>query len=292
MIHGMTGFAEKSFTSRSLRLRISIKTLNHRFFDWSYKGAPIGEAENRLRALCQKKIRRGRVEVFLEMACLSPASWYFSINEGLLEKILASLDRVSRKTGRRLEISLDSIFRVPQLVELSRKGLSAEEVRFLERSFLRTAEEVVRLRRKEGRETAREIRGHIRRIRGAIARIEARFRRQPARLQAKLKHRLRDLNHNPAVSEGRLAEEASFLTQRYDLAEEIARLKAHLDTLRGLVSPRGTEPVGKKLDFLAQELYREANTLSSKSQDIRITKESLGIKNELETIRQHIQNIE
>jgi len=61
MIHGMTGFAEKSFTSRSLRLRISIKTLNHRFFDWSYKGTPIGKAENRLRALCQKKIRRGRV---------------------------------------------------------------------------------------------------------------------------------------------------------------------------------------------------------------------------------------
>jgi uncharacterized protein (TIGR00255 family) len=292
MIVGMTGFAEKSFASRSLRLRISVKTLNHRFFDWSYKGAPIGEAENRLRALCQKKIRRGRVEVFLEMVSLSPASWSFSINEGLLEKILTSLDRVSRKTGRRLEISLDSIFRVPQLVELSRKGLSVEEARFLERSFLRTAEEVVRLRRKEGRETAREIRGRVRRIGGAVARIEARFRRQPARLQAKLKHRLRDLNHNSAVSEGRLAEEASFLTQRYDLGEEIVRLKTHLDTLRGLVSSRGSEPVGKKLDFLAQELYREANTLSSKSRDIRITKESLGIKNELETIRQHIQNIE
>jgi len=288
----MTGFAEKSFTSRSLRLKISVKTLNHRFFDWSYKGAPIGETENRLRAICQKKIRRGRVEVFLEMASLSRESWNFSVNEGLLEKMLASLDRVSRKTGRRLEISLDSILRVPQLVELSRKGLNAEEVRFLERSFLRTAEDVVRLRRKEGRETARKIRGHVRTIREAIARIEARFRKQPSLLRAKLKQRLRDLNHNSSVSEGRLAEEASFLTQRYDLAEEIARLKTHLDTLRGLVSSRGAEPVGKKLDFLAQELYREANTLNSKSQDIRITKESLGIKNELETIRQHIQNIE
>jgi uncharacterized protein (TIGR00255 family) len=292
MIQGMTGFAEKSFSCGSLRLKISLKTLNHRFFDWSYKGAPIGEAENRLRAICQKKIRRGRVEVFLEMASLSPASWNFSINEGLLAKILASLDRVSRKTGRRLEISLDSIFRVPELVKLNRKGLSDEELRFLERSFLRTVEDVVRLRRKEGRETARQIRVHLRAIRGAIARIEARFRKQPARLRAKLKQRLRDLNHNSGVSEGRLAEEASFLTQRYDLGEEIARLKTHLDTLQALVSPRGTEPVGKKLDFLAQELYREANTLSSKSQDIRITKESLGIKNELETIRQHIQNIE
>jgi uncharacterized protein (TIGR00255 family) len=292
MIQGMTGFAEKSFTSGSLRLKISVKTLNHRFFDWSYKGTPVGDVENRLRTLCQKTIRRGRVEVYLEMVSLGPESWSFRINEGLLEKILASFDRVSRRTGRRLEISLDSIFRVPQLVELNRKGLSETETRFLERSFLRTLDGVVRLRRKEGRETARQIRVHLGNIRRAIVRIEARFRKQPARLQAKLKKRLRELDGSSAVSQGRLAEEASFLTQRYDLGEEIARLKTHLDTLQGLVSPRVAEPVGKRLDFLAQELYREANTLNSKSQDIGITKESLGIKNELETIRQHIQNIE
>ena len=114
----------------------------------------------------------------------------------------------------------------------------------------------------------------------------------PARLRSRLKQRLRDIEGAPAVSKGRLAEEASLMAQRYDLGEEIARLKAHLDTFAGMVSPRGTEPLGKKLDFLAQELFREANTLGSKSQDIHITKESLVIKNELETIRQHIQNIE
>jgi uncharacterized protein (TIGR00255 family) len=292
MIQGMTGFAEKSFVSGSLRLKISVKTLNHRFFDWSFKGAPIGEAENRLRTLCQRKIRRGRVEVFVEMISSSPSSWNFRINEGLLERILASLDRVSRKTGRRLEISLDSIFRVPQLVELSRKGLDEKEVRFLERSFDRTLDSVVRLRQREGRATARQIMNHIANIRRATARIEARFKKQPALLQARLKQRLRDLNHNASLSEERLAEETSFLAQRYDLGEEVARLKAHLSSLQGLVASRGTEPAGKKLDFLAQELHREANTLNSKSQDIRITKDSLAIKNELETIRQHIQNIE
>ncbi len=292
MIQGMTGFAEKSFVSGPLRLKVSIKTLNHRFFDWSYKGTPVGAAENRLRALCQRTIRRGRVEVYLEMTSHSPASWSFRINEGLLEKILGSFDRVSRRTGRRLEISLDSVFRVPQLVELERKGLTESEARFLERSFARTLDGVVRLRRREGLETARQIRVHLVNIRGAIGRIEARFRKQPARLRARLERRLRDLNGAPGPSEGRLAEEASFLAQRYDLGEEISRLKTHLDTLRALVGPRVSEPVGKKLDFLAQELYREANTLNSKSQDIRITKESLGIKNEIETIRQHVQNIE
>ncbi len=292
MIQGMTGFAERSFASKGFRLKIAVKTLNHRFFDWSYKGAPLGEAESRLRAICQKRIKRGRVDVFLEMSSLDPGSWNFSINEGLLEKILSAIDRVSRKAGRRLDISLDGIFRIPQLVELNRKTLDDEEIRFLEAGFERTLDEVVRLRRKEGRDTAGQIRGHLQNIRKSVERIEQRFRKQPAILQEKLKQRLQDLNQSSPVSEGRLAEEASFLTQRYDLAEEIVRLKTHLDSLGKLLGLRGGEPVGKQLDFLAQELFREANTLNSKSQDIRITKESLAIKNELETIRQHVQNIE
>jgi uncharacterized protein (TIGR00255 family) len=292
MILGMTGFAERSFASPTLRLKISIKTLNHRFFDWSYKGAPVGEVESRLRILCQKRIHRGRVEVFLDLVSLSPESWSFTLNEGLLEKILASLDRVSRRTGRRLDISLDSLFRVPQLVEVDRKALGPKETEFLERSFSRTLDDVLVLRRREGRETARQLRVHLAAVRGFVARAEERFKRQPAFLREKIKKRLRDLNGGAPVSEGKLAEEASFLAQRYDLAEEIGRLKTHLDSFEQFLSPKVGEPVGRQLDFLAQELNRETNTLASKSQDIRITRESLAIKNELESIRQHVQNIE
>ena len=292
MILGMTGFAEKTFTSPSLRLKISIKTLNHRFFDWSYKGVPIGETESRLRALCQKKVRRGRVEVFLEVVSLSPESWEFILNDGLLEKILASLDRVSRRTGRRLEISLDSLFRVPQLVEVSRKALGPKEAAFIEKSFSRTLDDALVLRRREGRETARQLRVHLAALRRFVSRAEARFKRQPAFLKARIKKRLHDLNGGAPVPEGKLAEEASFLAQRYDLAEEIGRLKTHLDSFEEMLAPTVREPVGRQLDFLAQELNREANTLASKSQDIRITRESLAIKNGLESIRQHVQNIE
>jgi uncharacterized protein (TIGR00255 family) len=288
----MTGFAERNFASPTLRLKISIKTLNHRFFDWSYKGVPLGEAESRLRAVCQKRIRRGRVEVYLDLVSLSPESWNFTLNDGLLEKILASLDRVSRRTGRRLEISLDSLFRVPQLVEVNRRALGSKETAFLERSFSRTLDNVLELRRREGRETARQLRVHIASIRRFVSRIEAQFRRQPALLKAKIKKRLSDLNGGAPVSEGKLAEEASFLAQRYDLAEEIGRLKTHLDSFEAFLSPKVGEPVGRQLDFLAQELNREANTLASKSQDILITRESLAVKNELESMRQHVQNIE
>ena len=277
MILGMTGFAERSFSSPTLRLKLSIKTLNHRFFDWSYKGAPIGEAESRLRTICQKRVRRGRVEVFLDLVSLSPESWDFTVNEGLLEKILATLDRVSRRTGRKLEVSLDSLLRVPQLIEVGRRALGPDETAFLERSFDRALDDVVALRRHEGRETARQLRVHLAAVRGAVRRAEARFKRQPALVKAKLKKRLTDLNGGAPVPEARLAEEAAFLTQRYDLAEEIGRLKTHLDSFEGFLSPKLGEPVGRQLDFLAQELNREANTLASKSQDVHITRESLAI---------------
>jgi uncharacterized protein (TIGR00255 family) len=292
MILGMTGFAERNFSSPTLRLKISIKTLNHRFFDWSYKGAPIGEAESRLRALCQKRIHRGRIEVFLDLVPLSPESWDFTLNEGLLEKILASLDRVSRRTKMRLEISLDSLFRVPQLVEVGRKAPGPKETAFIERSFSRTLDDVIVLRRREGQETARQLRVHLAAVRRFVSRAEGRFKRQPALLKAKLKKRLADLSGGAPVPDGKLAEEASFLAQRYDLAEEIGRLKTHLDSFEEFLALKSREPVGRQLDFLAQELNREANTLASKSQDILITRESLAIKNELESIRQHVQNIE
>lgn len=292
MILGMTGFAERNFASPALRVKLSVKTLNHRFFDWSYKGVPTGEAESRLRALCQKRIRRGRVEVYLDLVSTSPESWDFTLNEGLLEKVLASLDRVSKRTGRRLEVSLDGLFRVPQLVEVGRRALGPKEIAFLERSFARTLDDVVALRRREGRETARQLRAHLAAVRRSVAQAEQRFKRQPALLKAKMKKRLLELNGGAPVPEAKLAEEASFLAQRYDLAEEIGRLKTHLDSFEALLSPKVGEPVGRQLDFLAQELNREANTLASKSQDVRITRESLAIKNELESMRQHVQNVE
>lgn len=292
MILGMTGYAEKNFTSPGLRLKISVKTLNHRFFDWSYKGSPLGEAENRLRTICQKRIHRGRIEVYVDILPTAAEGWDFTLNTGLLEKILTSLSPITRRTGLRLDISLDSLFRIPQLVEVGRRALGPQETTFIERSFARTLDDVVALRLREGRETARQLRVHIAAVRRFVARAEAQFKRQPAVLKARIKKRLADLNTGAPVSAGKLAEEASVMATRYDLAEEIGRLRTHLDSFEAFLSPKVGEPVGRQLDFLTQELNREANTLASKSQDIRITRESLAIKNELESIRQHVQNIE
>jgi len=292
MIQSMTGFAERSFASKTLRAKVTIKSLNHRFFDWSFKGSPIGELEGRLRAVCQKRISRGRIEAALDLDFPDPASWDIRINEGLLEKILVSLKRISSRMGQAVSFSAENLFRIPQLVELQRKALAPAEAAFLERVFLATLDDVVRARKAEGLKTAAQIRVHIRNVTRAVARVEKLVKRQPRIVKQRLAQKFRDLNGAAPQNRERLSEEVAYLTQRYDVAEEIQRLKSHLDTaLKLLAAPKG-EPAGKMLDFLAQELTREANTLNSKSQDAGITQEGLLIKGEIESIRQQVQNLE
>lgn len=292
MTQSMTGFAEKRFDSKSLSARFSIKTLNHRFLDWNYRGTQIGEVENRLRAICQRKFHRGRVEVALELSFLDPSSWDFRINEGLLRKIFVSLEKFSSKRGKSISLSVENLFSIPQVVVMKSKKFSKEEVIFLETSFEKTLEEVLNTRRREGREIAKEIRIHVQNINKVMNRIEHQVRKQPFLIQDKLKQRLRELNNECSLPEEKLAEEAAYIAQRYDLTEEIKRLKSHLKYVQEVISQKKEEPVGKKLDFVAQELYREANTINSKSQNIEVIRGILTIKGEIESIRQQVQNIE
>lgn len=291
MIRSMTGFAESNFNTPGLRVKIFIKTLNHRFFDWVYKGANLGRLENQLRAACQRKIARGRVEVMLELSYLSDESWEFSVNRPLLEKIVAELKDLSRKVNLPFDLSLEQLLRVPQLVNINQKELSREDKRFILEAFEKTVDDIVNQREREGREITRQLNRHLVRIRKSLAEVERIFSRQPDQLKSKLIKKLKDLNHNN-LSEERLSEEVAYLMQRFDLAEEINRLKSHLGSFSEMIKPEVTEPVGKNLDFLAQELSREANTLNSKAQDLGIIKRCLKIKNEIESIRQQVQNLE
>jgi uncharacterized protein (TIGR00255 family) len=291
-VRSMTGYGERTCETPGLRAKVSIKSLNHRFFDWNYKGAPLGEIENKWRGMAQKKLKRGRLEVTLDLTMLDPSSWEVLVDEGLLEKILEALEKASARTGITVSFSVDNIFRIPQVIELKRKDLSAEAVTFLEKCFEETLAGVLKERSREGKETGQQIRRHLRRIRQSLKRIEKLARTQPLLIREKLKQRLKEANSGLPGQAEKVAEEVAYLAQRADIAEEILRLRSHADSFEKLVQEDKEEPVGKMLDFLSQEIYREANTINSKSQNIEITNESLAIKNEVESIRQHVQNIE
>lgn len=291
MIRSMTGFAEGNFKTRTVRLKVFIKTLNHRFFDWVYKGDNLGELENLLRSGAQKKIVRGRVEVLLELDYLTPERWDFKVNRPLLKKMVQELTVLAREVNLPLNLTIEQLLRVPQVVSINQKELTREEKTFILESFDKTLDKILNQREREGREISRQLQRHLEKIRKSLSIIETIFNKQPRRLEEKLKKKLMEMNHN-SYSKERLSEEVAYLMQKFDVVEEINRLKSHLSSFYELLQPGVNEPVGKKLDFLAQELSREANTLNAKAQDLGIIKHCLLIKNEIESIRQQVQNLE
>lgn len=288
----MTGYAEKRFVHKSFSARISIRALNHRFFDWNYRGAPLGIVEDKLRNICQKMLHRGRIEVQMDVNLFGPDKWEFHINQELLNRILSSLDKAATVSQKKVTISLENLMNTPHVVHFRRKDFTKGDAEFLETSFEKTLDLLIRERAREGREIKKQLITHAQNIKALVGQIEKRAKKQPLLIKQKLMERLEDLKHDDAFSESKLAEEASLLAQRYDLTEEIARLKSHMNYLREQLDSKEPEPVGKKLDFLAQELFREANTLNSKAQDIELIRKSLALKSEVESIRQQLQNIE
>ena len=292
MISSMTGFSEKKCESKSLSAKISIRTLNHRFFDWNYRGYPLKDLEQQMRTACQREIRRGRIDVSLDVQFVDPSKWDIQINEGLLSDILNSLDDISAKISKNISFKVDSLFNLPHVFELKKKDFTQEEARFLLGCFQAALDDLVRSRLREGKELKKELQAHIREIGQIIPRISRLARKQPLHMQEKLKERLAALGNDMTLSEDKLLEEAALIAQRYDMREEIERLKCHLGYFRELLAVKEGEPLGRKMDFVIQEMYRETNTINSKSQDIAITQECMRLKSELESLRQQIQNIE
>jgi uncharacterized protein (TIGR00255 family) len=288
----MTGFAEKTHKSRSLSVKITIRTLNHRFFDWNYRGYPIKDLEQQIRTDCQKKIKRGRIDVTFEIQFVDPSKWAIQINEELLSDILNSLKNVSTKISKNVSFNVENLFSLPHVFELKRKDFTQEETRFLLKCFEATLEDLVRSRLREGRELKKELQSHMKIMGQILPKINKLAKKQPLHIQEKLKERLIALRNDMALPEDKLVEEAALIAQRYDLREEVERLKCHLGYFRELLAVKEREPLGRKMDFVIQEMYRETNTINSKSQDIAITQECMQLKSELESLRQQIQNIE
>lgn len=292
MIHSMTGYAEKRFVHKSFSTKISIRALNHRFLDWNYRGAPLGSVEDRLRNLCQQKLHRGRIEVLVDLHFFSQDKWEFHINQDFLNKILSSLEKAAIVSRKHVSFSLENLMNTPHIVQVRRKGFTKGDVDFLEKCFEITLNQLIKERAREGREIKKQLSVHAQNIKVLVSQVEKQAKKQPLLIKQKLMERLEDLKGAESFSESKLAEEASILAQRYDLAEEIARLKSHTMYLKEQLDSKEPEPVGKKLDFLAQEIYREANTLNSKAQGIDVIRKSLALKSEVESIRQQLQNIE
>jgi uncharacterized protein (TIGR00255 family) len=287
----MTGFYEKKFIAENYSLLISIKTLNHRYFDWYFKGnSYLAEIENRFRKLARKEFKRGRVEVMMDLEFLPSFNWEIYVNNNLLEKIFNSLKPIFKKFKNKITFPLDSIIRIPGVFTIKPLDLR-KEIEFLEKCFMEVLKGVKKQREREGKFIKKEILISLEKIKFSLKEVEKLAVNQPQQIEEKLKEKINKLKFNEILEE-RLAQEIFFYIQKIDIKEEIDRLQAHLEQLNNLINSSSQEPIGRKIEFLLQEIHREINTINSKSQNLDIISHAIEIKSEIEKIRQQIQNIE
>ncbi len=300
-LKSMTGFAQACVEQNGWSLRISLRSVNHRFLDLHFRLPEGFEVfDPRIRQNLRDRLRRGHVEVNLHFEPAVAAA--VQVNREIAEAYLAAAEQLRRQHGLQSEPDLVAVLRLPGVIapagapgghftEDEQERLGAQVTQCLEQALARLEE----MRRSEGRLLGEEMGRRLARIGEHAARIESFAERsRPAyahRLEARIKELLGDTPLDPA----RLAMEAALLAERGDVSEELARLRSHLEQFQKLLAAAGE--VGKKLDFLLQEMQREANTVLSKTPGIEaeglaITELALEVKSEIEKLREQVQNVE
>ena len=290
MISSMTGYGDSTVSTSRITAVIQINSVNNRFLDVRFNhGHMLAAWENDFLSILQKHLRRGKVEVFFNITFSAEAS-QFKIDEPLLASITEETTRLSKKYPVKKELSLTDMMTVRGLCIFNDRAVEKTDLEQLKKGFESAVEKMVLMRRAEGknlqsalRDLAAEIRKENATIRKETDRLEAVYKKRLMERAAELKEELR-------FDENRLHLEVASLLNRSDITEELQRIDSHLEQLAGFLKEEGG--VGKKLDFLVQELLRETNTVASKVQDEKVSRSVIRIKDCLEKIREQVQNIE
>lgn len=295
MIRSMTGFGRaKGNVGEDWNAEVIARSVNHRFLDVNVKLREQEiDLEPVLRRVFSRYIARGKVEVSLRLRRATPAPTVISIDEGLLEALLSRFAALSERYPVSGRLEARDLLTIPQIfsVESTVDDFSPTDVAALEKIAEEAARSLVRMREAEGALVAADLADRIRFLERRLQQLSERRGEIVHRALDKLRERLRVLLSEPGLDPGRLEQEAALAADRSDVAEEIQRLEGHLQQFGSLLNSSG-EPVGKKLDFLAQEILRELNTLGSKGRDLQIIREVLEMKSEIEKVREQVQNLE
>ncbi len=293
-IRSMTGFGRAHGAAGAWTVDVSIRTVNHRFLDLNIRlREDLAELEPLIRRAVSEKVARGKADVAVRMKRHEEPSHEVRINEGLLETLLGRFAELSRKfpVGGRLEVR--DLLTVPEVlsVESTQEGFDPQDSAAVAAIAASAVDALVAMREAEGKLLAADLLERLGFLRERLSRIAASRREILDRLHATLKERLALLFTDVPFDSGRLEQEAALLADRSDVSEEVTRLDAHLGQFAGLLEG-AREPVGKKLDFLTQEIQREINTLGSKCRDLSVAREVIDMKTETEKIREQVQNLE
>lgn len=292
MIKSMTGYGKSEQTIDSLNATVEIKSVNHRYFEFSARvPREYGFLEEKLKKYCNSLITRGKVECYVSVEDLEEREMEVNVNETLAAGYVKALKELSERFGLKDDISAVTLSRYPDVITLHKASEDEERIWNAVKTVAETAvSKFIEMRETEGSKLRGDILSRADYIIECVEFIEGRSPETVREYNEKLKQRMKELLGDAAVDEQRLLNEAAIYADKIAVDEETVRLRSHISQLRDFMN--SSEAIGRKLDFLVQEINREANTIGSKAQDVDIAKKVIAIKAEVEKIREQVQNIE
>lgn len=292
MIKSMTGFGREEHSDEECKLTIEMKSVNHRYLDINVKlPKKLNFFEVKIRGLLKKYIERGKVDIFITYKSLKEAETGLRYNSALAKEYADYYQRIVTELGVPNDISASKIAKCPEVFTLQEETCDEEELlELLTSVFDAAAQKFVNSREAEGENLKADLLEKLEKMRQYVALIEERSPIIVSEYRNRIEERVKELLENAQIDENRIAMEVTLFSDKVCVDEEIVRLSSHIDAMKDCLVRGGA--VGRKLDFLAQEMNREANTILSKSADLTITDTGIELKTMIEKIREQVQNIE
>lgn len=296
MMRSMTGFGAASFHTPWGNFNIELRSLNHRFLDISVRmPASLSPLEFEVRNLLKKEIKRGKVDVFIKWEQEPHGQSEIEINVKALKSLYKNLARVTKELGVKQQIPLVGLLQVPHCINVRSRGPEPTKLwQALASGIIKAINRLIQARAREGKMIKKSLKEGLNRLDQLHQEVNKAAPQLVSHYRTRLKNKLTRISTKAlkSVSANRLEEEVLMMAERADITEELERLKAHIKTFQHYISNRFRPAAGNPLNFLTQELLREANTMANKAHDTIVVQNVLEMKNEIEKLRQQVQNLE
>ncbi|CCZ04700.1 MAG: YicC family protein [Clostridiales bacterium] len=292
MVKSMTGFGRSELSENNRKLTIEMKSVNHRYLDVNIKlPKKFNFYEAYLRNLLKQYIERGKVDIFVTYEDNSESSETLCYNGALAKEYAKYIEQMGRELKIENDITTSALIKCQDIFVMQEQSIAEEELeKMLNRVFCEAAENFVKTRETEGENLKTDILAKLDEMSKYVEFIEERSPKIIAEYREKLETKIKELLDNSQIDDSRIVTEVTIFADKICVDEEIVRLKSHIDGMKKSLIDGGA--IGRKLDFVAQEMNREANTILSKTTDLEITDIGIELKTSIEKIREQIQNIE
>ncbi len=288
----MTGYGRGEYKNGGIELTVEIKTVNNRYLDSSVKAPRILTAhEETIRAVLREKLTRGHADVFVSLSDKREREKKLYLDEDTAKSYVAAAAKIkSLFPGIQDDISVSGVLRYPDVIKSEDVATADEEILTALKSALSAAlEKLNAMREVEGKKLEEDMLSRMQTIENLVGEVEKRAPAVATNYRQKLEAKMKKILEGVEADEGRLLTEAALFADKSNIDEELTRLHSHISQVREICREK---LVGRKLDFLVQEFNRETNTICSKSNDLEITRLGLALKNEIEKVREQVQNVE